>query len=259
LGIIKEHRLNNKFNNNILSVIFDADSFFYSVSDKDHNLYLAAKHSLEIDPFEEIQQIIKKEQLHLFDYAAVKLYSKFHDFTLLPSEEVKGKDLKIFAKNAYSNQSIPVLLDHNRSEDIDVIHSIPEPLVRVFNLLTDNVKIRHLSNAWIDMCKNDGMYVFLYENDFSILVTKNGDFVYYNIFDYAGKEDAFYFIMLGFQEFELDPDADYIFIDGISGNKNELIEMIQNYVKNISRIRRGFNNLGDSSDILDLYAASICE
>lgn len=259
MGIIKEHRLNNKFNNNILSVIFDADSFFYSVSDKDHNLYLAVKHSLEKNPFEEIQQIIKQEQLHLFDYASVKIYSKFNQFTFVPTEEVKGKDVNIFVKNAYSDLSLPVLLDHNRSEEIDVIHSIPEPLIRVFNLLTDNVKIRHLSNAWIDMCKKDGMYVFLYESDFSILVTKNDEFVYYNIFDYAGKEDAFYFIMLGFQEFEMDPDTDYIFIDGISSNKNELIEVIQNYVKNISRVRRGYNNLSDSSDILDLYAASICE
>ncbi len=259
MGIIKEHRLNNKFNNNILSVIFDTDSFFYSVSDKDHNLYLAVKHGLEKNPFEEIQAIIKNEQLHLFDYAAVKIYSKFQQFTFVPSEEVSESGLEVFVNNAYKNQSNPILLDHNRTEQIDIIHSIPEPLIRVFHLLTDEVSVRHLSTAWIDMCKKDGMYVYLYEHDFSILVTKNDEFVYYNMFDYTGKEDAFYFIILGFQEFEMDPDIDYIFIDGMSSQKNDLIEVIQNYIKNISRVRRGYNNLSNSSDILDLYAASICE
>lgn len=260
MGIIVEHHLSKKFDNKKLSVIFDSDSFFYSVSDFGFNLYTAVKHVFDsADAISALDEIITKENLSNREFSKVNIFSKNKHFTFIPKTELDVSNLIPFTGNAYSSYNGDTQLDIYKPSELAIIHEYPPQFGKVLEKLTPNPLIRHLSQAWLSLCQTDGMYLYMNMTDISIHIVKNGRFVFHNIFNISNQDDAFYFAMLGFQEFSLNVDVDYIFLDGCHPEKSDLGEMLSNYISNISSIQRGFNNIETSSDILDLYAVSLCE
>ncbi len=259
MGITLEYRIKEDFNDKILSVIFDADSFFYCVTDHNNNLCSAVKYQLESNPLKEISEIIKKESLQNYFYTSVNIFSKRPSFTFIPMDEYNYEHETSFAKNAFCAKNGKIIVDLFDEERIYILHEIEFGFQESLSLILNENRVKHVSLAWMEAIKEDGIYVFYEDILVSILVRRNNKLLYYNQFSISTVHDAFYFILLSWQQLDLNNDNFEVFLDGTCKQIPELKLLLSKYILKISTFRGGFANVSSSSDILDLYFTSICE
>lgn len=259
MGIIAEYNSKKYLNNNNLSAIFDSDSFFYALSNEKHELVKSVKYALEGNIEDQILQIIQDEKLLNYSYKRINIFSKSSNFSFVPDSEYKYDSEQVFIKNGYNAGEGATVVDIVDSAGVRIIHE--RSALRFSNLLgiSEDKQIKHLSYAWLNLCREEGVHVFFGYDQLSILVVKDGQFHFYNQFYHAGVEDAFYFVMLAFDQLNLAAEVTPIYLDGSNAQKTELSNLLGEYVRTVSKYDGGFTNLKDSSDFLDLYAISICE
>ncbi|GLR16271.1 DUF3822 family protein [Portibacter lacus] len=243
----------------MLSVIFDSDSFFYAVSDINNNLKIAVKFQLEEDPITEIPRIIAEESLADHYYSAVNIFSRSSKFIFVPNAEYSYGTESTFIQNSFELTNDEVNVDLCSSERLNIIHAYPKAFQKAFHSLKSENNFRHVSLAFIEGISEDGIHISVTPYGTTILVRNNSLFVYYNQFQTETAEDSLYFVMLAFDQLGLDPERDKLFLDGTTDRKDELKELLKNYVVNISTAPGKFSNMSDSEDLMDLYLASICE
>lgn len=259
MGIISEYRLQEKFKHNILSVIFDSDSFFYAVSDLDNNLNLAVKYSLENDPYGEIPSIIQKETLDQHYYSTVNIFSKIDKFTFAPSDEYTYGDERAFIKNSFKSKSHLVGLDLSAKEHLTVIHGFDQSYQKAFDALSSEQNFRHLSLAYIEGINLDGVHCTIYDKSLIVLVRNKGRFLFYNQFRAVTTEEKMYFIMLTYDQLNLDPLTTKLILGGLKEQVNSLSSLLSTYLAKIEETVVTFSNIENSGDLQDLYLAAICE
>jgi len=259
LGIVSEYRIEEKFKHNILSVIFDSDSFFYAISDINNKLNIAVKYRLEEDAIVEIPKIIAKETLGDHYYSSVNVFSKSKTFTFVPVNEYNYDGEDAFLKNSFPFNDEDKSVDFCSRERLHIIHTYPNSYVDAFSSLKDDLKFKHLSLAYLEGIKKDGVFVTLYEKSLILTVRKNGQVAFYNQFPAPSLEDRMYFVMLAYDQIGLQTNEFQLFIDGKVSLKDELKLALSDYVENVEEDLPVFSNLGASSDLRDLYLASICE
>ena len=150
MGIITAYRLEEKFQHNILSVIFDSDSFFYAISDVNGNLQAAVKYALEGKVEEEIPAIIKKENLADHYYSSVNIFSISDKFTFVPSSEYSYGDEEAFISNSFQADSGGITVDQCSTERLHIIHSYDEIFDTALSSLKTESNFRHISLAYIE-------------------------------------------------------------------------------------------------------------
>lgn len=240
-------------------MIFDSDSFFYAISDIKNHLKIAVKYDLDGDPLSEIPRIIDKETLANHYYSAVNVYSKINKFTFVPSSEYSYGNESAFIRNSFDHHNEEIGVDFCSKEGLNIIHAYPELYIEAFKKLNADIKFRHLSLALIEGLSKDGIYVTLYKEAMIIVARKDGKFAYYNQFATASLEDRMYFIMLTFDQLNMDTQNYPLFIEGSSDLKKELCHALSDYVENFGSNVQNFPNIDFENDLGDLYLASICE
>jgi hypothetical protein len=260
LGITSEYRILEKFKHNILSVIFDSDSFFYAISDLNNNLNLAVKYQLEEDPLVEIPVIIKEETLDQHYYSSVNIFSKIDKFTFVPSSEYTYGDEQAFIRNSFKSESDHFGLDLSAKEHLTIIHGFDQSFQKAFSsLISGQQNFRHLSLAYIEGIDEDGVHCSVYKDSLIIFVRNQGQFLFYNQFKAVSIEEKMYFVMLTFDQLNLDPNASKLVIDGSKEYVDSLKLMLSDYLAKIDVVSNSFANLDNVTDLHDLYLAAICE
>ena len=257
MGIRTEYRLKETFDHNILSVIYDADSFFYVVSDLQNQLISAVKYEIEGNSSEEIKEIIRKENLSDHLYTEVRIFNRLNDFTFVPVNEYDYKNEDAFVRNAFDSTSQQRSIDLYSGERIHIVHESNDEILEALSSITGNRSVNHVSLAWLESIHEDGLYAFKDKGFLSIFVMQNDQFQFYNQFSIKTSQDALYFIMLVFQKLNLDVETFRIYVEGLE--VEELKQTLKDYIVNVDSTSMGFSNIEDSSTIFDLYLVSICE
>jgi hypothetical protein len=257
LGIIAEHRLKEKFDHNILSVIYDTDSFFYVVSDLHDNLLSAVKFELGDNPAIEILDIINEENLSNHYYTAVNIYSSSDLFSFVPIDEYEYDKEEVFIKNSFDKEEHEISVNVCNKERLHIIHRLDKDLMESLDALIGEDTVKHFSLACIESISNNGLYVFLVNKKIIIHVRKKDEFVFYNHFKISTAKDILYFVMLVYQQLDLDLENHICYVSGINTTRAE--HLLTNYIRNVMPLELNFKNLSKGLDVVDLYLASICE
>ena len=258
MGIEKEYRLSNKFEQNILSVIFDADSFFYAISNHKQELISAVRYNIDIDPVKEVKEIILKEQLDSIDFSTTKIFSRRPFFSFIPLEEYNYDEESSFIRNAFPSRSGELTVNAFEEEGINILHEYENGFTESLSQIAKNSNVQHISIAWMKGITKDGIHVLYEKSHLSIFVRKKQKFIYFNMFKLSSMQDAMYYILLSYKQLELSAREFPLYINGDLESRHELLALLSNYVMNIITSKKGFVNIEDSSDIFDLYLVSQC-
>lgn len=240
-------------------MIFDSDSFFYGVSDVQNNLMIACKYELGEDPRKEISDIIVRENLADHYYSAVNIYSKFPLFSFIPAPEYYyGVEEKV-AANSFKVENHQLGMDVCSEENLHIIHGFESGYDVAFSAFKNDPHFRHVSLAYLQNIKEDGVYVNVLRKEVIILVRRNGSFVFYNQFTAKTLEDYLYFIMLAYDQLGMNPSLDRLYYHGDGEKISALKELLAGYVADLRPFPMGFENVENTLDTVDLYLASICE
>lgn len=215
------------------------------------------KDSLAFLAFQSIKIIVDHKEYHVQAkiYAeneksqlAINFNQKIEYSSTICNKEAIGSDYSIsFALPSYINNTIT---DH--FEEAKFMH--------ISNIILNDIRILHQN-------KTLGKRIYVYISDRDIHITAyDMELIFSNAFTYSTKEDFIYFILLTFDQLNMNPENDPLYFMGEISRSSALYNITWQYIRNIhfmgnqlaSSLSQDFDQLPIHQYYLHLQS-NICE
>lgn len=256
MGITTEYNTErNITNKDVLSVIYDSDSFFYVVTDSSGAAGHAKKYSIQDD--EDFRSWIERE-FSGQNFAAVHLFAATDDFTFVPNALEEVTYAADYVYNMLDIQEEDYEVMSNKLGDREVHFAVDTDMVEIFHRVFNNSEMHHISESVLRWEQTDGLTALVYAEKLHVSVRKEGNNVFYNHFDIQTVEDGLYYISLAFQQLECDPRGFRVTLLGEQESCASLLQLLKKYCAHAEYKNLAFPNMEDATDISDLYLVSQC-
>jgi len=246
--IVKKKTINNNIvvtSKRKLSIQFSLDGFSFCTTNT-HNEVLEfssytfskTKNSPEL-VLEKLQDIFKKEKSLQYDFETVTVIHQNNLNTLVPNEYFKKDALKSYLK--YSIKTIAS--DLITFDELDFMNSknVYVPYVNINNFLFQNFgefEYKHYSSVLLEklfsIATNDiCCYIHVSKSTFDIVIIKNSNLQFFNIFEYKTKEDFMYYVLFTLEQLELSTEETLVSVLGDIEEDSDLFRLMYTYIRNI--------------------------
>jgi len=246
--IVKKKTINNNIevtSKRKLSIQFSLDGFSFCTTNT-HNEVLEfssytfskTKNSPEL-VLENLQDIFKKEKSLQYDFETVTVIHQNNLNTLVPKEYFKEDALKSYLK--YSIKTIAT--DLITFDELDFMNSqnVYIPYVNINNFLFQNFgefEYKHYSSVLLEklfsIASNDiCCYIHVSKSTFDIVIIKNSNLQFFNIFEYKTKEDFMYYVLFTLEQLELSTEETLVSVLGDIEEDSDLFRLMYTYIRNI--------------------------
>ena len=228
-----------------LSIQFSLDGFSFCTTNT-HNEVLEfssytfskTKNSPELI-LEKLQDIFKKEKSLQYDFETVTVIHQNNLNTLVPNEYFKKDALKSYLK--YSIKTIAS--DLITFDELDFMNSknVYVPYVNINNFLFQNFgefEYKHYSSVLLEklfsIATNDiCCYIHVSKSTFDIVIIKNSNLQFFNVFEYKTKEDFMYYVLFTLEQLDLSTEETLVSILGDMEEDSDLFRLMYTYIRNI--------------------------
>ena len=247
--ILKKKTINKKIEETSkkkLSIQFSLDGFSFYISNTHHIIskFTSFSFTKPIKSPElilkEIKEIFKNEKTLQQDFETVSVVHQNNLSTLVPNQYFKDNDLNKYLK--YSVKTITT--DLIVYDDLNFIKAknVYVPFVNINNFIFQNFgefEYKHHSSILLEklisLSDNSlNFFVNISQSLFDIVVLKDSQILFYNIFEYQTKEDFIYYILFTLEQLELSSEETNISLTGNIDEHSELYKILYTYVRNVS-------------------------
>ena len=210
-------------------------------------------------------------------WKAVKLVIKNQKFTLLPSSVFTSDNLKNYLKMS-TEVDEPTddffYYKHVQSDAVSVF-AIDSKIISHLRSIypTLSIQVIHHGSALIegiqrhkDYTHDRDMFLHLDHTHLSIVVTDDGEFIYYNRFSYQNAKDILKYVLMVMQELGLQQESTKVLIWGEFNSNSDAFLELYHYIRNVSfggkptylRFSFVFDEAADHQ-YFDVYSIYACE
>jgi len=228
-----------------LSIQFSLDGFSFCTTNTHNEViefssysFSKTKNSPELI-LEKLQDIFKKEKSLQYDFETVTVIHQNNLNTLVPNEYFKKDALKSYLK--YSIKTIAS--DLITFDELDFMNSknVYVPYVNINNFLFQNFgefEYKHYSSVLLEklfsIATNDiCCYIHVSKSTFDIVIIKNSNLQFFNIFEYKTKEDFMYYVLFTLEQLDLSTEETLVSILGDMEEDSDLFRLMYTYIRNI--------------------------
>ena len=228
-----------------LSIQFSLDGFSFCTTNTHNEViefssytFSKTKNSPEL-VLEKLQDIFKKEKSLQYDFETVTVIHQNNLNTLVPNEYFKKDALKSYLK--YSIKTIAS--DLITFDELDFMNSknVYVPYVNINNFLFQNFgefEYKHYSSVLLEklfsIASNDiCCYIHVSKSTFDIVIIKNSNLQFFNIFEYKTKEDFMYYVLFTLEQLDLSTEETLVSILGDMEEDSDLFRLMYTYIRNI--------------------------
>ena len=228
-----------------LSIQFSLDGFSFCTTNTHNEViefssytFSKTKNSPEL-VLEKLQDIFKKEKSLQYDFETVTVIHQNNLNTLVPNEYFKKDALKSYLK--YSIKTIAS--DLITFDELDFMNSknVYIPYVNINNFLFQNFgefEYKHYSSVMLEklfsIATNDiCCYIHVSKSTFDIVIIKNSNLQFFNIFEYKTKEDFMYYVLFTLEQLDLSTEETLVSILGDMEEDSDLFRLMYTYIRNI--------------------------
>ncbi len=246
--IVKKKTINNNIevtSKRKLSIQFSLDGFSFCTTNTHNEViefssysFSKTKNSPELI-LEKLQDIFKKEKSLQYDFETVTVIHQNNLNTLVPNEYFKKDALKSYLK--YSIKTIAT--DLITFDELDFMNSknVYIPYVNINNFLFQNFgefEYKHYSSVLLEklfsIASNDiCCYIHVSKSTFDIVIIKNSNLQFFNIFEYKTKEDFMYYVLFTLEQLDLSTEETLVSILGDMEEDSDLFRLMYTYIRNI--------------------------
>ena len=228
-----------------LSIQFSLDGFSFCTTNTHNEViefssysFSKTKNSPELI-LEKLQDIFKKEKSLQYDFETVTVIHQNNLNTLVPNEYFKEDALKSYLK--YSIKTIAT--DLITFDELDFMNSknVYIPYVNINNFLFQNFgefEYKHYSSVLLEklfsIASNDiCCYIHVSKSTFDIVIIKNSNLQFFNVFEYKTKEDFMYYVLFTLEQLDLSTEETLVSILGDMEEDSDLFRLMYTYIRNI--------------------------
>ena len=246
--LVKKKTINNNIevtSKRKLSIQFSLDGFSFCTTNTNNEVlefssytFSKTKNSPEL-VLEKLQDIFKKEKSLQYDFETVTVIHQNNLNTLVPNEYFKEDALKSYLK--YSIKTIAT--DLITFDELDFMNSknVYIPYVNINNFLFQNFgefEYKHYSSVLLEKLfsiptNDNGCFIHVSKSTLDIVIIKNSNLQFFNIFEYKTKEDFMYYVLFTLEQLELSTEETLVSILGDIEEDSDLYRLIYTYIRNI--------------------------
>ena len=247
--LLKKKTLNNNLEATSikkLSIQFSLDGFSFCISNSNNEViefssyqFIKAKKSPEL-VLNKLQEVFKNEKSLQEDFESVTVIHQNNLSTLVPNQYFKEDTLKKYLKYSIKTISTDLIV----FDELDFMDSknVYIPYVNINNFLFQNFgefEYRHHASLLIKklFLKSNSklhFYVNVCHSTFDIVVVKDANLKFFNIFEYDTKEDFIYHILFTLEQLELSSEETMLTLTGDIEENSDLFKILYKYVRNIT-------------------------
>jgi len=225
--------------------------------------------------YEHFLEYLAQNTIHPDGFEHCTVVVDHKDYTLFPDalfDEAHQKDLLSFSQSiAYSFVTINNKIPDSKYR---IISAIYKPLYLTIDDFNDDIDITHSSmiiqNEIQKHHKNkrlgNYLYVSVSMHDMQIVAIKDNQVLLNNSYSFSSKEDFVYFILLSYDQLNLNPEKDAVYFLGDIGRTSPIYNICWQYIRHIRFVDQVPElSLGTAFDQMPIHQyftliqASLCE
>lgn len=271
-----------------ISIQLSLNGYSFAILDNVESRYIVLKHinfpkpyslkdsTNENSFYDKIKEILREDEFLNKDYRSVKLIFETQKSTIVPSELFEITKLKSYFDFNHvleENESV----NYAKLSNINAycVFALPSFLTTILVNKYRNIKFYQQSNPYIEYINNrtyrirnaanqKRVYVNVSNGFFDIYVADAKNLLLHNCYSYQGDTDFAYYVLNTYEQLGLNPEFDEIYLSGIIGVKDSLIELLKKYIKFVKYMKlntvfkysRTFNEIPEHSfvNLFNLYS-----
>lgn len=231
-----------------LSILLGMDSFVYMVNDGQQRVLALKDFSFEA-PADPVQNLVDQlilltgEDKYLrLPHRNIRIGLSNHKTAILPDRLYNEAENKVYLKELTKvTPDQEVKSDRLAALDAHSVYAVDHSLIDVLRRYFPGARVFNLSTAlllgfhkYAVMNPAYQAYVHVRPGELFICLFKGGDLQFANSFSYQSARDFLYFIMLVYEQFELQAEETPLFISGRLVKDSEIYKLLHRYVLHLS-------------------------
>ena len=203
------------------------------------SIFLKKKKITPESLLKKIEELFKTDSYLQKDFSSVSVVHQNNLSCLVPNTYFSEDKL-----SEYLNFNIKTLTsDFITFDDIQSIKAknVYIPYVNINNFLFQNFgefEYKHYSSVLLEKLfsiptNDNGCYIHVSKSTLDIVIIKNSNLQFFNIFEYKTKEDFMYYVLFTLEQLELSTEETLVSILGDIEEDSDLYRLIYTYIRNI--------------------------
>ena len=257
----------------ILTIYTGSEHFSFSLYDPGKMgsyFYKELNDGERSDAFSYFKKVFFEQPLFSLPFRRVQIMNRTSNFAFIPDSFYKSESKDDFTHFLFPDRQGIVLTDSVFSAKIKVLYQLPEEIYRFMLRSFANPEFIHCSTPvityFIENTKNSNarqMVINLQENGLDIFCFSKDSLLLGNFFPCKDLWDALYYILFVWKQLQMNQLIDYLHITGNSVFKEELINELALYLKQIMQPEISteiyFKGIDTKFIPFELTALSVCE
>lgn len=224
-----------------LSILIGMDSFGYTLQYAESGLY-GFRHQQWSGPpatvLPKMTQALQQDNRLAEHYAGVAIGFHGPRYTAIPNRLYRAGEERTYLEHLTRvAPSDTVRTDYLPGVGAHLTYLIPQPWQAVLQRLFPQGEVRHLSTLFINYLSNryfsgSGQQVFLHLDGGQVylLYFREGQLIFHNSFFTPTAKDVLYFVLLTFEQFDIDQVSTPVHLSGAAETADERVGLLQRYL-----------------------------
>ncbi|MFT4758735.1 MAG: hypothetical protein ACI9XO_004250 [Paraglaciecola sp.] len=231
-----------------LSILLRMDSLVYAVSDQEGKILVLKQYKIASDikdmppRLSSFQTIFEKDALLKFLYRKCHIAFGNNLVALVPKRLFNPKRATTYLEEL-SNIDTTSKVDFNEITKLKtmVVYEQDSALQKFVKTAQPSSKIFHRTTPFLTGCtkKTIGsaqkiVFVNFRKSNFEVCFFDNGQLHFYNNFEFQSAADCLYYVLLVFEQFNLDQNKAFLQLSGEILEDSEIHKSLYRYIRNIT-------------------------
>ncbi len=242
---IKEDTFSRKSSSNYeLSILQRMDSFVYMVTDDNQQIHLLKSYDLPASAAgsrASMEEIFRGDSFLRQPFRSIRIAIASDKFTIVPNRLYNPREKEVFLQQVTDVPSNYEL----RQDDLpgtasQLVYALPEIFLSFYRQHMPGSRFFHqltpLMTGYRPLATHYGkkqVFLNISQGGLQIAFLKDGDIRFLNTFAFQSTADLIYFVMLVFDQHELEPENTPIHLSGQVLAESEIYMQLRRYFRNV--------------------------
>lgn len=224
-----------------LSILVGMDSFSYMLQHPERGMHWYRSFALDDstgDHFDHLEKLLRGEVALQRTFGKIQVACQFPYFTVIPERLFrKGEERSYLEHLTDLKESDEVLSEALPPAKGHMVYHIPGRVYQLLQRFLPGNSLHHFSSLYINHFGNlhftgSGEHVYLHitSNRLYALHFREGQLNFQNTFTFQSSKDCIYFVLLIFDQLQLDPQSTQVHLGGQLMTDSEIYRLLNRYL-----------------------------
>ncbi len=224
-----------------LSILVGMDSFSYLLQHPERGMHWYRSFALDDstgDHFDHLEKLLRGEVALQRSFSQVQVACQFPVFTIIPDRLFRAGEERSYLEHlTILKDSDEVLTEALPPAKGRMVYVVPGRVHQLLRRFLPGSSLHHFGSLFINHFGNlhfsgsgENVYLHITSNRLFALHFREGQLNFQNTFTFQSSKDCIYFVLLVFDQLQLDPQSTQVYLGGQLMTDSEIYRLLDRYL-----------------------------